>query len=175
LTVLLAWLLPTLLTACGPAPAPQAQAPDPGDCLNAVAIDQLDGAIARCDKVLAAHPFDPEPLNDRALLLSLAHRQGASCRDTAKAAALLAKLTPGQAVGSHHGPGDPGARRQLQQPGGQPFNRRTALSPILQQSLNHGGKALALQLQRPPLQQQGNAFRLAGNQAIHQLVGHPEL
>lgn len=98
LTVLVVWLLPTLLTACGPAPAPQAQVPDPGDCLNAVAIDQLDGAIARCDQVVAAHPLNPQPLNDRALLLSLAHRQGAACRDTAKAAALLAQLAPGQPV-----------------------------------------------------------------------------
>ena len=88
----------TLVTACGPAPTPQAQVPDPGDCLNAVAIDQLEGAIARCDAVVAAHHLDPRPLNDRALLLSLAHRQGAACQDTAQAAALLARGAPGESV-----------------------------------------------------------------------------
>ena len=91
-------LMATLVTACGPAPTPQAQVPDPGDCLNAVAIDQLEGAIARCDAMVAAHPRDPRPLNDRALLLSLAHRQGAACQDTAKAAALLAPGAPGESV-----------------------------------------------------------------------------
>ena len=91
-------LVATLVTACGPAPTPQAQVPDPGDCLNAVAIDQLEGAIARCDAVVAAHPRDPRPVNDRALLLSLAHRQGAACQDTAKAAALLAPGAPGESV-----------------------------------------------------------------------------
>ena len=91
-------LMATLVTACGPAPTPQAQVPDPGDCLNAVAIDQLEGAITRCDAVVAAHPRDPRPLNDRALLLSLAHRQGAACQDTAKAAALLAPGAPGESV-----------------------------------------------------------------------------
>ena len=90
--------LATLVTACSPAPAPKAQAPDPGDCLNGVAIEQLKEAIARCDAVVAAHPLDPQPLNDRALLLSLAHRQGAACKDSAKAAALLAQLAPGQPV-----------------------------------------------------------------------------
>ncbi len=88
----------TLGTACGPAPTPQARIPDPGDCLNAVAIDQLEGAIARCDAVVAAHPRDPRPVNDRALLLSLAHRQGAACQDTAKAAALMARGGPGESV-----------------------------------------------------------------------------
>ena len=93
-------LAPTLLTACGPAPAPapKAQAPDPGECLNAVAIDQLQAAITRCDAVVAAHPVDPPPLNDRALLLSLAHQQGPACKDTAKAAALLAQRAPTEAV-----------------------------------------------------------------------------
>jgi hypothetical protein len=91
-------LVGTLLTACGPAPTPQAQVPDPGDCLNAVAVDQLEGAIARCDAVVAAPPLDPQPLNDRALLQSLAHRQGAACQDTAKAAALLARGAPGEPV-----------------------------------------------------------------------------
>ena len=91
-------LVATLVTACGPAPTPQAQVPDPGDCLNAVAIDQLEGAIARGDAVVAAPPRDPRPVNDRALLLSLAHRQGAACQDTAKAAALLARGAPGESV-----------------------------------------------------------------------------
>ena len=91
-------LVATLVTACGPAPTPQAQVPEPGDCLNAVAIDQLEGAITRCDAVVAAHPRDPRPLNDRALLLSLAHRQGAACQATAKAAALLARGAPGESV-----------------------------------------------------------------------------
>ena len=95
---LVAGLVATQLTACGPAPTPQAQVPDPSDCLNAVAIEQLEGAIARCDAVVAAHPLDPRPLNDRALLLSLAHRQGAACQDTAKAAALLAPGAPGESV-----------------------------------------------------------------------------
>ena len=91
-------LVATLVTGCGPAPTPLAQVPDPGDCLNAVAIDQLEGAIARCDAVVAAHPLDPRPVNDRALLLSLAHRQGAACQDSAKAAALLARVAPGEAL-----------------------------------------------------------------------------
>ena len=90
--------LPTLLTACGPSPAPKAPVPDPSDCLDAVAIGQLQQAIARCDQVVAAHPFDPQPRNDRALLLSLAHRQRAACQDMARAAALLAQGAPAQPV-----------------------------------------------------------------------------
>ncbi len=92
--------LPTLLTACGPSPAPKAPVPDPSDCLDAVAIGQLQQAIARCDQVVAAHPFDPQPLNDWALLLSLAHRQRAACQDMARAAALLAQGAPAQPVDS---------------------------------------------------------------------------
>ncbi len=57
-------------------------------------IDQLREAIARCDKVVAAFPNDPLPLNERYLLHTLAEDDRAACRDIVKAAALARRLPP---------------------------------------------------------------------------------
>jgi hypothetical protein len=60
-------------------------------CLQRVSMKKLEKAIRLCDAVVAAHPGDPQPRNERALLLSLAGRNGAACRDSLQAATLLAK------------------------------------------------------------------------------------
>ena len=51
-------------------------------------LDQLREAIARCDKVVAAYPRDPLPLNERFLLHTLAEDDKAACRDIVQADAL---------------------------------------------------------------------------------------
>ena len=60
-----------------------------GDCLRKVQIAQIDGAIQRCNAVVAALPNEPQPRNDRALLHSLAGNNAAACRDSFAAAELL--------------------------------------------------------------------------------------
>ncbi len=141
---LVSGLLPSLLTACGPAPAPdpRAQVPDPGDCLSGVVIDQLQAAIARCDAVVAAHPIDPQPRNDRALLLSLAHRQHEACRDSTRAAALLAQLSPREPVDASMALEIQGRAASCRSLVASPTAPRPP-SPILQQGPDHGREGLA--------------------------------
>ena len=83
-----------LLSGClAAAPPPEkAEGPRPDGCLQAVTINKLEKAIRVCDAVVAAHPQLPQPRNERALLLSLAGRNGAACRDSEAAAQLLARL-----------------------------------------------------------------------------------
>jgi hypothetical protein len=57
-----------------------------------VKLEDLPGALARCDKVVAAFPKDPGPLNERFLLHTLAGDTVAACRDIAKATALAARI-----------------------------------------------------------------------------------
>ena len=91
----LAPLLITLVLAGCSAPPPtpeKTEGPRADGCLQGVTINKLDKAIRQCDAVVAAHPQLPQPRNERALLLSLAGRNRAACRDSAAAAQLLARL-----------------------------------------------------------------------------------
>jgi hypothetical protein len=92
--LLLSLGLGLLLSACAPEapPTPEASGPRRDACLKDVVIDQLPQAIQRCDAVVAAHPRQPQPRNERALLLSLAGRNEEACRDSVAAARLLAAL-----------------------------------------------------------------------------------
>ncbi|MFM8545530.1 MAG: hypothetical protein ACKOCA_02475 [Vulcanococcus sp.] len=79
-----------LLGGCISAPPePGQRAASPGDCLRKVQIDQLEGALQRCNAVVTALPLEAQPRNDRALLYSLAGNNAAACRDSLAAAELL--------------------------------------------------------------------------------------
>lgn len=64
------------------------------DCLTNVEIDRLDAALQRCDRVVAAFPREPQPLNERFLLHSLQGKEQAACRDIRRAAELVRRLPP---------------------------------------------------------------------------------
>ena len=57
-------------------------------------MKRLQKAIRACDAVVAAHPDNPQPRNERALLLSLAGRNKAACLDSQAASQLLARQPP---------------------------------------------------------------------------------
>lgn len=84
-------LLALGLTACAEEPLPQRRISH-DDCLAEVKLDQLKQAIARCDKVVAAYPRDPLPLNERFLLHTLADDDKAACRDIVQADALARRM-----------------------------------------------------------------------------------
>jgi len=105
LSLLVAGLLPGLLTACAEEPLPERQI-SPADCLSDVRMDRLKESLERCDKVVAAFPKDPLPLNERYLLHSLADDEKAACRDMARAVQ-LARAIPTQRL-------DPILRHDLQ-------------------------------------------------------------
>lgn len=86
----------SLLAGCAEEPLPERKT-GRDDCLQRVSLDKLKEAIAACDKVVAAFPNDPAPLNERYLLLSLAGDTNAACRDIAKAAR-LAQLKPASSL-----------------------------------------------------------------------------
>ena len=86
-------LIALALAGCTAPPPPEKTAgPRPDGCLQGVTINKLDKAIRQCNAVVAAHPQLPQPRNERALLLSLAGRNRAACRDSEAAAQLLARL-----------------------------------------------------------------------------------
>ncbi len=62
------------------------------DCLEAVKLEEIPAALDRCNRVVAAFPKDPGPLNERFLLHTLAGNTAAACRDIAQATALAARL-----------------------------------------------------------------------------------
>lgn len=90
--------LVALLAACAEEPLPQRRISH-DDCLAEVKLDQLREAIARCDKVVAAFPRDPLPLNERFLLHTLAEDDAAACRDIVQADALARRVPPGRLDG----------------------------------------------------------------------------
>jgi hypothetical protein len=99
-------LVPLLfLAACAEEPLPRREL-TVSDCLLEVDLDRLPKAIKRCDRVVAAFPDDPGPLNDRYVLHSLAGDDAAACRDIARAAA-LARQRPADRL-------DPLLRRDLE-------------------------------------------------------------
>jgi hypothetical protein len=64
------------------------------DCLREVKLNHLERAIQRCDRVVAAFPTDPVPLNERFVLHTLQGNSPAACRDNAHALALARQLPP---------------------------------------------------------------------------------
>ncbi|MEB3322935.1 MAG: hypothetical protein VKI81_08940 [Synechococcaceae cyanobacterium] len=91
LPLLAVLLLPAALLGCAEEPLPERRITRE-DCLREVKLDRLKEAIERCDKVVAAFPADPAPLNDRFLLHTLAGNEAAACRDVARAVTLARKL-----------------------------------------------------------------------------------
>jgi|Laugresu1bdmlbsd_1035121.scaffolds.fasta_scaffold11939_2 hypothetical protein len=82
-----------LLTGCVSTPAdPTTTLPGLGDCLNQVEMKKLRRALARCNEVVDAHPQQPQPRNERALLHSLTGDNKAACSDSLAAAELLKRL-----------------------------------------------------------------------------------
>jgi hypothetical protein len=80
-----------LLSGCAEEALPQ-RSLSIDDCLTNVKLDQLDEAIQRCDRVVAAFPGQPQPLNERFLLHWLKGDETAACRDIRKAARLDRQL-----------------------------------------------------------------------------------
>ncbi len=91
----IALLAGLLLSACAEEPLPQ-RSLSVDDCLTKVELDQLDEAIRSCDKVVAAFPGQPQPLNERFLLHWLKGDEKAACRDIRQAEALARRLPPAQ-------------------------------------------------------------------------------
>jgi len=82
-----------LLGGCVSAPSdPTSTLPGLDDCLRQVEIKRLRKALRRCDDVVKAHPQQPQPRNERALLHSLAGDHQAACRDSLAAQTLLKQL-----------------------------------------------------------------------------------
>jgi hypothetical protein len=86
-------LITLLLVSCAEEPLPQ-RSLSVDDCLTNVQLDRLDEAIQRCDKVVAAFPGQPQPLNERFLLHWLKGEEQAACRDIRRAQALARRLPP---------------------------------------------------------------------------------
>jgi hypothetical protein len=59
-------------------------------------MERLKEALERCDKVVAAYPNDPLPLNERYVLHTLAEDDKAACRDLAQALALAGRIPAGR-------------------------------------------------------------------------------
>lgn len=86
-----AGLLLALLVGCAEEPLPQRRL-TVDDCLRHVDVDQIKEVIQRCDEVVRSFPREPQPLNERFLLHSLAGDDAAACRDIAKATELARKV-----------------------------------------------------------------------------------
>lgn len=92
-TLKLLSLAAVLLSGCSEAELPQ-RSLQPDDCLREVQLDQLQQAIARCDRVVAQFPQDPGPRNERSLLLALAGNDQAACREIEAAHRLAQQARP---------------------------------------------------------------------------------
>lgn len=103
LTTLLAALL-LVMAGCAEEALPERRLTI-DDCLTNVEIDRLEPALQRCNRVVAAFPHEPQPLNERFLLHSLRGEEQAACRDIRRAHQLAARLPPRQL--------DPLLRQQL--------------------------------------------------------------
>ena len=88
-------LIALLLGGCVEEPLPQRPI-SREDCLQTVELEKLPEALERCNKVVAAFPKEPGPLNERFLLHTLAGDTAAACRDINQATALAAKLPAGK-------------------------------------------------------------------------------
>jgi len=86
-----ACLLVSLLGGCAEEPLPQ-RLLTVDDCLRQVKLNEIKQAIERCNQVVKAFPREPQPLNERFLLHSLAGDEAAACRDIAKAQELARRV-----------------------------------------------------------------------------------
>jgi len=84
-------LLAACLGGCAEEPLPQRRLSQ-DDCLREVRMEAIEEALRRCDRVVAAFPRDPQPLNERFLLHSLRGDVDKACRDIAAATRLAARL-----------------------------------------------------------------------------------
>jgi len=82
-----------LLGACAEEALPQ-RSLGVDDCLANVKLDELEQALKRCDRVVAAFPSQPQPLNERFLLHWLKGDETAACRDIRQATSLTRRLPP---------------------------------------------------------------------------------
>ena len=84
-----------LLVGCSEEPLPEAPMRS-DDCLRDIKLDQLGEQLKRCDRVVAAFPSNPAPLNDRYLLRSLIGpgQERAACADIHRATAIAQKAKP---------------------------------------------------------------------------------
>jgi hypothetical protein len=85
-----------LVAGCSEEPLPEAPMRS-DDCLRDIKLDQLGEQLKRCDRVVAAFPTNPTPLNDRYLLRSLTgpDQERAACADIRRANALARQAKPG--------------------------------------------------------------------------------
>ena len=85
-----------LIAGCREEPLPEAPMRS-DDCLRDIKLDQLGEQLKRCDRVVAAFPTNPVPLNDRYLLRSLSgpDQERAACADVRRATALARQAKPG--------------------------------------------------------------------------------
>ena len=95
-----------VLAGCVEEPLPERRI-TPGDCLIDLRLSALPRSLQRCDKVVAAFPGDPTPLNDRFLIHSLLGDDAAACRDIRRAVQLAQRRPAGTL--------DPLLRRELNQ------------------------------------------------------------
>lgn len=65
--------------------------PKADSCLSNVDSNALPQALERCNRVVAAHPKDAKPLNDRFILYTLLQNKTAACKDIRKAATLISQ------------------------------------------------------------------------------------
>lgn len=93
--IVLALALAGLLTGCAEEPLPQRRI-STDDCLSEVRMEKLKEALESCNKVVAAYPNDPLPLNERYVLHTLAEDDKAACRDLAKALELATRIPAGR-------------------------------------------------------------------------------
>jgi hypothetical protein len=85
-----------LVTGCSEEPLPEAPMRS-DDCLRDIKLDQLGEQLKRCDRVVAAFPTNPAPLNDRYLVRSLSgpDQERAACADIRRATAMARQAKPG--------------------------------------------------------------------------------
>ena len=84
------------VAGCSEEPLPEAPMRS-DDCLRDIRLDQVGEQLKRCDRVVAAFPTNPAPLNDRYLLRSLMgpDQERAACADIRRATALASQAKPG--------------------------------------------------------------------------------
>ncbi|MEB3246496.1 MAG: hypothetical protein VKJ63_01380 [Synechococcus sp.] len=79
-----------IVASCQPAPPPQADVgTTPLSCLEDFASNRLSAVLERCNAMVDSMPGQPEPLRDRALVLSLNGQHDRACSDVEQAKGLL--------------------------------------------------------------------------------------
>jgi len=79
-----------IVAGCQPAPPPQADVgTTPLSCLEDFASNRLSAVLERCNAMVDSMPGQPEPLRDRALVLSLNGEHDRACSDVEQAKGLL--------------------------------------------------------------------------------------